>query len=64
MGNIKDVIFFTIVINMTCDLKQNTYLNWSLTSFLLCTDKGVLVEESQSMTHKEADGSSEFVGFP
>ena len=64
MGNIKDVIFFTIVINVTCDLKQNTYLNWSLTSFLLCTDKGVLVEESQSMTHKEADGSSEFIGFP
>ena len=36
MGNIRDVIFFITVINMTCDFKQNTYLNWSLISFLLC----------------------------
>ena len=27
-------------------------------------DKGVLVKEIQSMTHKEADGSSELVSFP
>ena len=27
-------------------------------------DKGVLIEEIQSMRHKEANGSSELVGFP
>ena len=27
-------------------------------------DKGVLIEEIQSMTHKEANSSFELVGFP
>ena len=63
-------VYFCVYIDFSMDHakgQRNIYIYIYIYIYLgkkIKGDKGVLIEEIQSMTHKEANSSFELVGFP